>query len=361
MIFAYNDYIFLENLLYKNVDLKEFAVGKSIFGSKLLSSIFLSNIKYLLLYLDSKKFNKIIKLTFKSLSILGSENDYYLSSLFKIDRADLVDFVIYYDTQNDPQYNNNFPFITRKEEKISIGVKFEKKFNFPPKNTYMGDFIEEVYRAKMEIEDLYLQYFTFHVRGIHDVLREVIIKVEKFFEKVKSAKPVERDASNQSPFVDMISILQQKENKNYNIKLDEFRADFSITDVQLAINKTHFHYTVLKILKICHTYNGLTEDLFLIIINFFEFYVKDNITNHMNILQKCYMKYFLLFYQRFPHIILKFIYTSLKYLHSKNVILCDYTFIFDILKEIFNAKYAKLVKFKFNFRIMQRSIYKDLF
>ena len=345
MIFAYNDYIFLENLLYKYVDLKEFAVGKSVFGSKLLSSIFLSNIKYLLRYLDSKKFNKIIRLTFKSLSILGSENDYYLSSLFKIDRADLVDFVIYYDTLNDPQYNNNFPFITKKDEMLNIGFKFERKYNFPPKNPHMAEFLEELQRDKIDIENLYLQYFTFHVRGIHDVLREVVLKVEKFFEKVKTAKPVERDIANQSPFIDMISILQQKENKNYSIKLDEFRADFSITDVQMAINKTHFHYSVLKILKICHTYNGLTEDLFIIFINFFEFYVKDNVANHLNILQSCFMKYFLLFYQKYPHIILKFIYSSLKYLHSKNIMLCDYAYIFDILKEIFNAKYAKLVNF----------------
>lgn len=343
MIFAYNDYIFLENLLYKLVDLKEFSVGKSSYGSKLLSSIFLSNVKYLLRYLDSKKFNKIIRLTFKSLSILGSENDYYLSNLFKIDRADLVDFVIYYDLLNDSLYNNNFPFVTRKDDLLAVGAKFEKKFSFPPKNDHMAEFLDYLYNEKNEIENLYLEYFTFHVRGIHDVLREVMLKVEKFFEKVKTAKPVEKDANNKSPFVDMISILQQAEKKNYSIKLDEFRSDFSISDIQLAINKTHFHYTILKIMKICHTYNGFTEDIFLIFIKFFEFYVQDNSANHMNALQSCFLKYFLLFYTKYPHLILKFIYTSIRYLHERGIILCDYSFIFDILKQCFNAKYIKMV------------------
>ena len=343
MIYKYNDYVFLENLMYKYVNMKEFSIGNSLFGSKLLSSIFLSNVKYLLRYLDSKKFAKIIKLTFKSLSILGSENDYYLSNLFKIDRTDLFDFVIYYDLLANPLFNNNFLFTNKKEELLSVGQRYEKKFSFPPKNSYMAEFLEFLNNEKQEIEAIYLEYFTFHVRGIHDVLREVMIIVEKFFDKVKTAQPVEKDFNNQSPFVDMISILQQSEKKHYSIKLDEFRADFSISDVQLAINKSNFQFSLIKILKICHTYNGLTEDIFIIFMGFFEFYVKDNVANHINILQSCYLNYFLLFYNKYPHIILKFIYMSLKYLHSKNVILCDYSYIFDILKVCFNAKYSKLV------------------
>ena len=142
MIYTYNDYVFLENLMYKYVNMKEFSIGNSLFGSKLLSSIFLSNVKYLLRYLDSKKFAKIIKLTFKSLSILGSENDYYLSNLFKIDRTDLFDFVIYYDLLANPLFNNNFLFTNKKEELLSVGQRYEKKFSFPPKNSYMAEFLE---------------------------------------------------------------------------------------------------------------------------------------------------------------------------------------------------------------------------
>ena len=180
MIYTYNDYVFLENLMYKYVNMKEFSIGNSLFGSKLLSSIFLSNVKYLLRYLDSKKFAKIIKLTFKSLSILGSENDYYLSNLFKIDRTDLFDFVIYYDLLANPLFNNNFLFTNKKEELLSVGQRYEKKFSFPPKNSYMAEFLEFLNNEKQEIEAIYLEYFTFHVRGIHDVLREVMIIVEKF-------------------------------------------------------------------------------------------------------------------------------------------------------------------------------------
>lgn len=341
MIYAYNDYIFLENLLYNHIELKEFSIGKSVFGSKVLSTIFLSNIKYLLRYMDSKKFKKIIRLTFLSLSVLGSENDFYLSNLFKIDKYDLIDFVNHYDLGTVVNYNNNFPFFSRKDGDSSSEVKFEKKFVFPAVNRDLFDFMEFLSAEKIEVETLYTDYFTFRIKNIAEVLKLVLQRIEKFFEQVKKCNPVE--AREREEIGDMASLLKQAEAKKVNIKLDQFRGDFSVTDIQLAMNKTHYHHSILKVLKICHTYNGVSEGIFGIILSFIEFYVKDNIANHIAILQACYLRFFQLHFNNFNYLILEFIYKCLKFLHKKKVYLCDYSTVFELLKECFNSKFAKLV------------------
>lgn len=338
MIFAYNDYIFLENLLYKYVNMKEFCVGRSEFGSKVLSSIFHSNIRYLLRYLESKRFDKIILLTFRSLAILGSERDFFLNNLFKIDRAELVDFIMYYDMNNDVYYNNNFPFIIRRDDYASGDIFFDKKFEINIRNNSLAEFTKNLLTEKDEIEENYLNYFIFRV-GIHDVIRVVGQKIDKFFEKVKTSKnPKELmgDMNMKGNMVEMISIVKSKDPvKNYNIKLDQFMNDFLTTDIQLALNKTNFHMSVVKILRITHYYKGLTEESFDQILDLLYFYANDNISNSITVLSSPILKNMMLYTTKFPSSIYKFIHTHLYYIHNKGVYLNSYNYIYDCVKNTF--------------------------
>lgn len=346
MIYAYNDYVFLENLIYNYIDLKEFSIGKSNYGTRLLSSIFMSNIRYLLKYLDSKKFNKIIRLTYKSLAMLTSENDYFLKTLFNIEKHELVDFVMYYDVLCDANYNNNFPFVTSNDELFSGELFYHKKFpNLPFRNENISNHIENLMQDKCDIEMAYLDYFTLKKRSILEVIQFVDTKVRNFIQFASTCEQSFSKFKNTTAMIEIVSVLKDLQTpEQYQLQNEKYdQGQWLLTDAQLLLNKTGFHFSVIKILEITHLQGQvMTEDFFEIIAKFFEIYAQDNLSNSINVLSSCYLKYFFLHLNRFPHIILRMVYRMLKFLNLRNHNLADYSYIYDTLKDSFNCKYNKI-------------------
>ena len=367
MLYTYNDYVFLENLFYENVDFKEFAIGKSNFGMKILSSVFLANIKYILKYLNSKKFTKIIRLTYKTLAMLTSENDNYLKTLFNIDKSELIEFITYYDILTDVNYNNNFPFIYKLSEMISGEIMFVKRFpNIQINNPNVAKQITIVNNAKYNLEEEYIRYFCLR-SDIYELTNKIMRGTEVIFKLAENAS--DKPQINYGIMTDIMSLLnsthdknthenkkeqlvdanqmekeiQQKNSQNFTQISNPGESEWSMANLQLVINKTGFHYTIVKLLKISYLQPDiLSEDNFDKIVNLFDLYAKDSITNTINVLSSSFLKYFFYYLNRFPHLILKMVYNMLRYLKIRNFILSDYSYIYENLKDAFNCRFSKI-------------------